>query len=316
MGFSDRDYNRYDQNDNYRPRNSSGGKSIVVRIIILNFVLWLVNGIFCGENNALTGILALQSSSLVNPLDWWQFLTHGFVHSPRDFYHILFNMLGLTMFGYGMMLGIGPGGFGFFRGENVENRLGKGEFLTFYLLTIITGGIVYSIVNFGEDVSTIGASGGVTGVIILFALFFPNKMLMLFGLIPMPMWMIGILIVVMDALGAAGFGCGGIAYVVHLTGAAFAVIYYYVFYQNNRRLTDIFRVFYKSPKVRIHREPPRSRRMDYNTSEPEEKDEERFKQRLDAILGRYGQVGEAGLTAEERRFLQAASKKYRDKYRE
>ncbi|GHT27937.1 rhomboid family intramembrane serine protease [Planctomycetales bacterium] len=322
MGFSDRDYNHWEQTDHYHRKSGSGTMSVTARLIILNFVLWLVNGFFCSGTNALTGILALECSpddaSLVNPLHWWQFLTYGFVHSPSDFYHILFNMLNLLMFGYGLMLGVGPGGFRLFRGGNVEERLGRMEFLFFYLLTIIIGGIVFSIVNFGETVSAIGASGGVTGVVILFALFFPNRTLMLMGLIPMPMWLIGVLIVCMDAFGAAGLTCGGIAYVIHLSGAAFAVFYYYVFYQNNRRLTDGFGIFgslfRRNPKIKIHKEPP-SRRMNFGTSERETDSEEQFKRRLDAILGRYGQVGESGLTADERQFLQTASKKYREKHR-
>jgi membrane associated rhomboid family serine protease len=328
MGFSDRDYNRWEQTGSYQQRSSSGTMSITARLIILNFVLWLVNGFFCTGTNELTEILELKCSSLVNPLDWWQFLTYGFVHSPTDFYHILFNMLNLLMFGYGMMLGVGPDGFGLFRGGNVEERLGRTEFLFFYLLTIIIGGIVFCIVNFGQPVSSFGASGGVTGVVILFALFFPNRTLLLMGLIPMPMWLIGVMMVCMDAFGAAGLNRGGVAYVIHLAGAAFAVFYYYVFYQNNRRLTDGFGIFgslfRRNPKIKIHKEPPSrpsSRKMDFGkvdsgTSERETDSEEQFKQRLDAILGRYGQVGEAGLTADERQFLQTASKKYKERHRQ
>jgi len=56
MGFSDRDYNRWEQTDSYHRRSSGTTMSITVRLIILNFVLWLVNGFFCSDTNALTGI--------------------------------------------------------------------------------------------------------------------------------------------------------------------------------------------------------------------------------------------------------------------
>ena len=46
---------------------------------------------------------------------------------------------------------------------------------------------------------------------------------------------------------------------------------------------------------------------------PLPQDEEDFEKKLDAILDRYGKVGEAGLTREEREFLQYASRKYKNK---
>jgi hypothetical protein len=66
--------------------------------------------------------------------------------------------------------------------------------------------------------------------------------------------------------------------------------------------SDIAKWFKRKPKLKVHREPE------------DDKSEKDFEKKLDAILDRYGKVGEAGLTREEREFLQYASKKYRDKH--
>ncbi|MDR1963613.1 MAG: rhomboid family intramembrane serine protease [Planctomycetaceae bacterium] len=317
MGFQDRDYNRsepYDDNGYYRSRR--GSVSITMRLVFINFVLWLANGFLFADSHFLMAVMAIVPGTLKDPELWWKFLTYGFAHSPTDFWHIGGNMLGLVMFGYGMMLGIGQGGFGLVRGENIEDRLGRTEYLAFYLLTIVFSGIVYAALT---DAGCLGASGGVTGIVILYALFYPTKTLLFWGILPLPMWAIGILIVFMDAQGASGIGTGGIAYVAHLAGAGFALFYYYFFAQHHRKITNgltgwgkFFRKKFK-PKPKLHLYPEDNSTQNPTKQGKKSEKEEEFEKRLDEILGRYGRVGEAGLTKEERDFLQRASKKYRDK---
>jgi len=304
MGLRDRDYTRRNVNSNKRRPHRANGWSVVVALILINFILWFADGLLVAGNQ-LTSLLSLRVGS-VPPS--YQLLTYGFAHDPDGIWHILLNMFGLMMFGYGMMLGIGPQGFGFVRGENVEQQLGRREFLAFYCLTIILGGVVFTLINLNvPNASVLGASGGVCGVIILFAWMFPKKVLLIWGILPLPMWVIGILFVIMDAAGAAGIaGCCGIAYAVHLAGAAFGTFYYFVFFKQKRKLlgwvNSLSPPSSPKPKLRIHT-PDDS---------PKTSDEE-FNHRLDEILKRYGEVGEAGLTSEEREFLQQASKKFAKK---
>ena len=331
MGLNDRDY-MHDEFYNIkkrRPRRTDG-RSAVVTIIFINFALWLANGLLF-ENNVLTNTLLLQQRlvsekealiapeikavSFFAPLTCYRYVTYGFVHSPEKIQHILFNMIGLLMFGYGMMLGIGPGGFGFVRGENVESRLGRLEFTAFYLLTIIIGGVVYALTSLHESrAGCLGASGGVCGVVILYAWMYPRKTLFLWGILPMPMWAIGALIVCMDAAGAAGSLGEQVAYSVHLAGAAFGTLYYFLFLKQGQTLTGWIDGVHgtgghpkRKPKLRIQ-EPEHSASQSSVL-------EEDFSRRLDEILKRYSEVGEPGLTAEEREFLQSASKRFAEKHR-
>ena len=329
MGLQDRDYYQHDSSDGKkcRPRRTNG-RSVTVTLIFINCALWLANGLLF-EKDDLTRLLLLQenlvlrknvvlqenlepqTNLIVVPEQCYRFLTYGFAHKPSDLWHIAFNMLGLLMFGYGMMLGIGPNGFGFVRGENVETRLGRREFLAFYLLTIIIGGIVFTLTNLGAPrAAVMGASGGVCGVIILYAWLFPNKTLLLYGIVPLPMWMIGLFIVFMDSQGAAGVGDEGIAYSVHLAGAALGTLYYFLFLKQGMTLTGRMNSSSRpkrKPKLRVH--------MPDDSPPKPSKAEDDFNRRLDDILKRYGAVGESGLTAEEREFLQRASQKFAEKHR-
>jgi len=311
MGLRDRDYTQNNfSNKKKRRKPQTNGGSATVNLIIINVALWFVNGLFFAKNNALTELLLLRVKG-IGLETCYQFLTYGFVHSSEDWTHIVFNMIGLLMFGYGMMLGIGPGGFGFVRGGNVEDRLGKREFIAFYLLTIIIGGIAFVMINASAPrASVLGASGGVCGVVILYAWLFPRKTLLFMGIVPMPMWCLGLLLVFMDAHGAALRPNGGIAYSVHLAGAACGTLYYFLFLKKGMKLTDWLKFSLpqsqRKPNLRIHtpEEPPSDSLAD-----------DEFNQLLDDILKRYGEVGEAGLTPEEREFLQRASRKFSEKHR-
>jgi len=305
MGFQDRDYMRdvpYDD-DGYRRRG--GSWSVSARIVLLNGALFLINGLFF-EDNWLSDHLSMSGVTLLKPWLWWQTLTYGFAHDPKDIWHIIGNMICLVMFAQGLMLGIGPHGFGIVRGENVEDRLGRTEFFWFYVLTILFGGVVYGLTNLGDSTLCLGASGGVCGIIVLYALLYPNKTLYFWGVFPLPMWMIGVFIVGMDALGAVGHRGGRVAYSVHLAGAAFALFYYFVFLKNRRRITDISHLTKRTPKLKIYDEQP-PKRPTKTAADLE------FDKRLDEILDRYGKVGEAGLTREEREFLKKASQKYKNR---
>ena len=309
MGLRDRDYtqNDYSYNEKHRPRRM-GGRSVVGIIIFINVVLWLANWLLFPKSSLLTKLLLLKFDCLENPASYYRLLTYGFVHSYQDPMHILLNMLALLMFGYGMMLGIGPGGFGFVRGSNVEDRLGKLEFTAFYLLTIIIAGIAQVLVSLDTPKGTaLGASGGVCGVVILFAWLYPKKTLLFMGIVPMPMWAIGLFIVGMDAMGAAGNLEGNIAYSAHLAGAACGTLYYFFFLKGGMKLTSwLDSAPQRKPKLRIF--TPEDSPSDALT-------EDEFNRMLDDVLKRYGEVGEAGLTPEEREFLQRASRRFAEKHR-
>ena len=236
----------------------------------------------------------LQSSTIFYTLEYWRFLTYGFVHNPGGINHILFNMLGL-----------------FFLGPEVERRLGSREFLRFYLATIILGGVVWGAMNCNTNSGCLGASGGTVGVCILFALMFPHRILYIWGILPLPAYAVGALIVIMDVMGALNtFGERNIAYAVHLAGAFFAFVYLNRQWNFGRTLDRFYGRFLaphpKKPKMKI-----------YNPDEEEKKrpktEEEKFADQVDEVLKKYSHVGEYGLTDQEREILKKASEHYKNK---
>ena len=288
MGLYDRDYYRESPNrySRTRRRGPLAGKSIVFILIAINAALFLANGLFCPQSNALTNLLMMHGVTMYHPLYWFQLLTYGFVQSPNDLMHILCNMLVL-----------------FFFGPPVERKYGGAEFLIFYLVAVLVGGLVWGFLHMGaSNEMMLGASGAVSAVVILFSLNYPNVQVLLFGILPMPAWVCGIGYVVYDAFGAMS-GAGNIAHEVHLAGAAVALIYFFtrirftsLFYGIKRRMTAE-----KKPKLKIWR---------VDETSPHE---DRLGEEVDKILEKISRFGEASLTDSERQTLRRASREYQNR---
>ncbi len=294
MGIYDRNWYQESGPRSRRSRSGIGSWSMVTKIIVLNVAVFLINGLLT-ENNALEVLLRLTSNTIREPWNYWKFLTYGFVHAPKTFWHIGGNMLSL-----------------FFLGYDVEYRLGSREFLRFYLATIIFGGVCWGLANISMHSACLGASGGVVGVVVLYALYFPHRTLLLWGVLPIPAWAIGAFVVGSDLFGAMGLGQEGIAFAVHLAGAAFAVGYFYFRWDFGNMLGSLTRPFagWKSrkPKLNIYR-PEEDKAPKRKT------DDEKLGEKVDEILKKYSRYGESSLTNEERDILKKASEEYQKKYR-
>ena len=116
----------------------------------------------------------------------------------------------------------------FLLGRHVEDRLGRIEFLKFYLIAIIVSGLGFTLIHFatGQAFSyVVGASGGVTAVLMLFVFMFWNEQIRLFGIIPMPAWILGVILVLSD-LSHAFQPDIPIAWEAHMVGSAFGAVYF------------------------------------------------------------------------------------------
>ncbi len=290
MGLYDRDYYRGETRPGLHVR---APQSAVVWIILINVAVWLVGSFFFFDPlrslDRLSGWLALSGDALWKPWLWWQFVTYGFAHA-RDPQHILFNMLGL-----------------FILGRDVEWTYGKREFIRLYLALVVAGGLVWSIASTitGNLIPVVGASGAVAGIVVLFALHFPRRTLLLFFLFPMPAWVVGVLLVAFDILGALGHGGQNVAYIVHLAGAGFAFLYFKAGWRFSRLGEGLgsWLQRLRGPRLRV-------RRPDDDAGEDMEED---FSGEVDRILEKISREGEASLTRRERRVLQDASRRYQQR---
>jgi membrane associated rhomboid family serine protease len=133
----------------------------------------------------------------------WQLVTYSFLHGNE--LHILVNMLGLYMFG-----------------SEVERVLGQRRYVTYYFVSVLAAAVVQLVMSAlspGPPYPTIGASGGVFGLLLAYAIFFPRRIVMLiFPPIPMPAWLFVIIYAGVELfLGVTGTQAG-VAHFAHLGG--------------------------------------------------------------------------------------------------
>ena len=120
---------------------------IAVNVVVFLYTMGLV------QNPRFQATYALSAWGL-EAGRWWQIFTHAFLHGNT--LHLLFNMMGL-----------------WFAGRIVERVMGTGRFLVLYLAAAVTGGLFQ--IAFGGPGPLIGASGAVFGVLIAFAMLFPQS---------------------------------------------------------------------------------------------------------------------------------------------
>jgi membrane associated rhomboid family serine protease len=143
----------------------------------------------------------------------WQMVTYAFLHG--GFTHLLFNMVGLLTFG-----------------NELEQYWGSRRFLVFFFASVITADIAQQWItrSLGQDVPTVGASGGIYGLVLGFAMMFPQrKIVPLIPPIPMPAWVFALLFAGVELyLGVTGTQ-SGIAHFAHLGGmvGGFLVMQYW-----------------------------------------------------------------------------------------
>ncbi len=235
------------------------------------------------------------------PLELWRYVTYMFIHF--DFMHFFFNMLMLWMFG-----------------SEVAEWMGSRHFISMYFFC----GIFAALFSFFmcllglTNNPIIGASGALMGVFVAYYKFFPDRIILMFFVIPMriknAMW-------VMIALDILFANSGDmIAHFAHLGGVVAGFLYMAV-YQNGPKvlyhspLSAIFRLFSSDPeKYKRESSGTRTYRND-RVEEPEILEGEVFyvdeQKRMDEILKKVERDGIQSLSESERDFLLKAGDKLR-----
>jgi membrane associated rhomboid family serine protease len=305
MGIHDRDYYR-EELPGFSIRMP---QTAVGALIVVNIVIYIVDQLLMPDaplgGKWLSDLMAIHSApqlkipmeiwqwpeTLTHPWLWWQLLTYGFAHAQAPM-HVAANMYGLWLLG-----------------RDIEAAYGRREFLRLYLMALFLGGLTWAGIGALQGLKgslCYGASGAVTAIVILYALHFPHRKLLLFFVLPVPVWLCGVLLVAGDVLGAFGGQESQIAYSVHLGGAAFACLYYFLHW-NLGRLTDLF------PGKLNWR--PRSKLRVHHPENDNEVNED-LASEVDRILEKIHQQGEASLTRKERRALEEASREYQKRRRD
>lgn len=223
----------------------------------------------------------------------WQLLTFQFMHG--SFSHILFNMLYMWMFG-----------------TELENMWGSKKFLIFYLTCGIGAGLTQLFlapIFEGAVGPTVGASGGIYGLLLAFAINFPRRPIYLYFFIPIPaMYLIGFMILIeLFSIGDLSLT----AHLAHIGGAFIGLVYILMERQFNWSLDYwIDKTFFRKELKYYSTKESKFKDVEfYDIEEKKKSDEEIAQEEIDRILDKISKYGYQSLTEEEKRTLFEASKK-------
>ena len=259
----------------------------VKRLLIANTAVFLLTWII-GREFVFTWFSFQPSEMLIHP---WGAVTYMFLHG--DFWHLFMNMLVL-----------------FFFGPPLESKWGSREFIKYYVICGL-GGVALSF--FFVSYSIIGASAAVYGIMLAFAMTWPEAPIYIYAIFPVKAkWLVAFLFLVTfsSAFGGAG---GGVAHFAHLGGFITGLLYLKTDWKAAAQIQKMGR----AARARRFAIVPRDGSEDEASSQRGGRDpqaEARESTMLDAVdrvLDKISAEGMGSLTDDERKLLDEVSKKHR-----
>lgn len=233
-------------------------------------------------------LLGLVPARVVSYGFIWQPFTYMFLHG--NMWHILFNLLWLWIFGC-----------------DVERHWGTRRFVKFYILSGLAAAVCTLLVALMNEriamTPTIGASGAILGVLVAYAMLFPENRITLLVFFVLPVTMkartlaiVCAVLTIMPALSAQS-EMGGVAHFAHLGGLAFGYLYV--------KFGDGFEMMWRRRRGR------RSERRLRARSDRRESYDKFMKEDVDPILEKINVEGVDSLTKAEKAILRRAQKMQR-----
>ena len=264
----------------------------VKNLIIANLVIFFVDYMLAGR---LGYYMAFAPNRILTAP--WTLVTYMFAHG--GFWHIFLNMLVL-----------------FFFGPPLEQRWGSTEFLKYYLICGL-GGAALSFV-FAPTSHIIGASAAVYGVMLAFAMFWPDSPIYIWGILPVKAKYLVMFMAAVSIMSMFGDARGdNIAHAAHLGGFAAGFIYLRLGspgggigglrrMMSKRKLKVVSRDDSSRTSGGARPAPSAPTRRRGGSAE-----EEKLLDELDRVLEKISTQGMSSLTAQERKLLDEVSRRYR-----
>jgi len=215
-----------------KPKNNFFNKihemKITSILIILNIIVFLGYLIFSAFNVDLINYIALSPGFILSGKYLWTFLTSMFMHANLT--HLFMNMVSL-----------------FFIGTFIETLIGRKRFFWFYILSGLFAGLFFVILSYifglNLNVYAVGASGAIFGLGGLLAILTPKLPVLVFFILPMPMWiamifMLGILWIISLTTGLA------IGNLAHLGGLVAGLLYGFYLKKKYKRKTKLIQRYF------------------------------------------------------------------------
>ncbi|MBR9988799.1 MAG: rhomboid family intramembrane serine protease [Gemmatimonadetes bacterium] len=262
----------------------------VKNLIIANVAIFLVDYMMGGR---LSYYMAFVPGRILS--EPWTVITYMFAHGGG--WHIFLNMLVL-----------------FFFGPPLEQRWGSSEFLKYYFLCGL-GGAALSFV-FAPMSPIIGASAAVYGVMLAFAMFWPDSPIYIWGILPVKAKYLVLFMAVVSVMSMFGSGRGdNIAHAAHLGGFAAGFLYLRLGSPGGG-MGGLRKMMNRRKLKVVSRDDDSARRPAAPTRTATSRgrgnaEEEKLLDELDRVLEKISTQGMSSLSPQERKLLDEVSRRYR-----
>jgi membrane associated rhomboid family serine protease len=181
-------------------RNISSALSPVVKYLFYACIAVFLVTMFA-PRTVFTWLAARPATTLLGG-QVWQLLTYAFVHA--NFPHLFFNLLSIYFFGV-----------------RLEQRWGSETFFRF-VVAVAAGAVAthlaVALIVGQPDISIVGISGVVYGVLFAYAYYYPDDTIFLYFMLPMKVKYFVAILGLFTLMASAGSGGGGVAHLTHLGG--------------------------------------------------------------------------------------------------
>lgn len=309
MGIYDRDYYREDS----RWTNPLARSQATVVLIVLYCAVFIAQAVYFevprdgqpANKQNITESLQLDVAKTLQG-EVWRIGSYSLISHPQYVFHLIFTVFFLAWIGH-----------------SVEDLYGSKEYVAYFILTNLLGGVAYTVVGALIDVPItplIGPSGAVTAILVLFALHYPTRRFFY-----LPIWIFVVGYAAIDIAGLVVGAANPAAVAVHIVGAGFALLYH----------TYTLRVLNWIPggsggRKSVRRQPRPRLRVRRESPEPEPAAtassfmgwspqpvvagggvDEHLEAKLDEVLAKVTKYGKESLTEGEREVLLRASEIYK-----
>lgn len=200
----------------YRFSFGYGLTPVIKRLMIIMGIFFLLQMLVSWRINLYLGLVPIF---VWKKYFFWQLLTYIFLHG--GFSHLIFNLIALWMFG----------------GE-LEGYWGSKKFLGYFLFCGIGAALCTVILTPYQIIPIIGASGAIYGILLAYGWLFPNRLIYIYFLLPIPAKYMVIIFGLIELFSSLEGTGGGIAHITHLGGLLFGILYMaypYIRYKIKRR---------------------------------------------------------------------------------
>jgi membrane associated rhomboid family serine protease len=258
----------------YRSNYSGYGNvpPVVMTILLANAAVYLL---------ALLGRLDFAwHLGLVPKLVWskffvWQLFTYMFLHG--GFWHIFMNMFILWMFG-----------------SDLEREWGGREFFKFYVICGVGAAIFNVAFQPNSDIPIVGASGAIYGLLVAYAMMYPNRTVYIYFLFPVPVKYMVIGLAAIEFISSMAGSSSNIAHFAHLGGMLVGFLYLKSDWRITGLKSKISAFFFKKKIEKQWQDRAK---------------EEKLMEEVDHILDKINKVGYDKLTRQEKKTLEDASQR-------